>query len=377
MIRRFDRYFLSRLMMLFGFFALILVAVYWVNRAVLLFDELIADGQSAWVFFEFTALTLPNVVRLVLPVAAFVAAVYTTNRLWAESELVVAQAAGMSPWRMARPVALFGLIVALMMAVLVHALVPASRSALNAKRAEITADTTAGLLKEGTFLHPAKGLTVYIRQIDDTGALRDIFVWDDRAEGEQITHTARRAFLLSDNEGVRLVMFDGMAQSLDRDSRRLAVTRFSEFSLDLAALGTQIGDRRLDPDEVSTISLLRADPQVQERLRISPDMMRYAGHERFAQSLVALAVPLIGFGALMTAGFSRFGLWRQIVLATSLLVAVQFLVNGVASQISDRPELWPAVYLPPLVALAAAWGLLFVAGRPWRRRAGSAMAVPS
>ena len=34
-----------------------------------LFDQLIADGQSAWVFLEFTALTLPNVIRLVLPVA--------------------------------------------------------------------------------------------------------------------------------------------------------------------------------------------------------------------------------------------------------------------------------------------------------------------
>ena len=63
---------LSQLLMLFGFFALILVSVYWVNRAVLLFDQLIADGQSAWVFLEFTALTLPNVIRLVLPMAAFV-----------------------------------------------------------------------------------------------------------------------------------------------------------------------------------------------------------------------------------------------------------------------------------------------------------------
>lgn len=49
---RSDRYILSQLMMLFGFFALVLVAVYWVNRAVLLFDDLIADGQSAWVFLN-------------------------------------------------------------------------------------------------------------------------------------------------------------------------------------------------------------------------------------------------------------------------------------------------------------------------------------
>ena len=87
---------LSQLMALFGFFSLVLVLVYWVNRAVLLFDRLIGDGQSALVFLEFTALTLPNVIRLVLPVSAFAAAVYVTNRLSTESELVVVQATGFS-----------------------------------------------------------------------------------------------------------------------------------------------------------------------------------------------------------------------------------------------------------------------------------------
>ncbi len=70
---RFDRYMLSQLMVLFGFFSLVLVLVYWINRAVVLFDQLIADGQSATVFLEFTALTLPSVMRLALPLAAFAA----------------------------------------------------------------------------------------------------------------------------------------------------------------------------------------------------------------------------------------------------------------------------------------------------------------
>ena len=50
---RFDKYFLNQLLVAFGFFSLILVAVFWVNKAVLLFDELISDGHSAKIFFEF------------------------------------------------------------------------------------------------------------------------------------------------------------------------------------------------------------------------------------------------------------------------------------------------------------------------------------
>ena len=50
---RYDRYVLSQYLLFFGFFALILVSVFWINRAVVLFDRLIGGGQSALGFFEF------------------------------------------------------------------------------------------------------------------------------------------------------------------------------------------------------------------------------------------------------------------------------------------------------------------------------------
>ena len=124
---RIDRYILGQLLTLFGFFALVLVSVYWINRAVSLFDDLLNDGQTALVVLEFTALTLPLVISVVLPVAAFAATAYGTNRLAGESELVAMQSAGLGPWRLARPVLIFGVFVGVMVAVLVHGLVPMAR----------------------------------------------------------------------------------------------------------------------------------------------------------------------------------------------------------------------------------------------------------
>ncbi|MEP5805137.1 MAG: LptF/LptG family permease, partial [Roseobacter sp.] len=94
---RIDRYVLSQLLVLFGFFALVLVAILWINRGVSLFDQLISDGQSALVFLEFTALGLPKLIATVLPIATFAAAVYVTNRMNNESELTVLQATGTGP----------------------------------------------------------------------------------------------------------------------------------------------------------------------------------------------------------------------------------------------------------------------------------------
>lgn len=154
---------LSQLFTLFGFFALVLVAVYWVNRAVILFDQLIADGHTAFVFLEFTALSLPQVIGMVLPMAAFAASIYVTNRLSGDSELTVMQATGFSPWRLARPVLVYGLLLALMMSVLTHLLIPASLQQLKEREREIAGSVSARLLREGTFLHPADGVTFYIR----------------------------------------------------------------------------------------------------------------------------------------------------------------------------------------------------------------------
>ena len=173
---RYDRYVLSQYLLFFGFFALVLVAVFWINRAVVLFDRLIGDGQSAFVFLEFSALALPNLIRMVVPIAAFGAAVYLTNRLNGDSELTVMQATGSSPWRLARPALWFGLVTAGMMSVLTHFLLPASINQLALREAEVARNVTARLLTAGEFLHPTAGVTFYIRQIDNDGTLRDVFL---------------------------------------------------------------------------------------------------------------------------------------------------------------------------------------------------------
>ena len=99
---RFDRYLLSQFLLLFGFFALVLVSIFWINSAVRLFDQLIADGQSAGIVLQYTLLSLPRVIGMILPIAGFAGVVYVTNRLAGDSEMVVLRSSGISPWRLAR-----------------------------------------------------------------------------------------------------------------------------------------------------------------------------------------------------------------------------------------------------------------------------------
>lgn len=363
---RFDRYLLSQLLVLFGFFALVLVMVYWVNRAVVLFDTLIASGQSAIVFLELTTLTLPNVIRIVLPVAAFASVVYVTNRLQSDSELVVVQATGFSPMRLSRAVLWFGLFVTLFLSTLSHVLVPLSLGRLVDRTAEIGENVTARLLTEGTFFHPIEGLTFYIREISPEGELRNVFIDDSRSAGRQITYTAARALIVREEAGPKLLMFDGMVQTLNTTTRQLSVTRFDDFVYDVGALVPlpSADTRRLE--ELTTFEVLRADDALIAETGRTPDAFRQEAHDRVTQALLGLVAPLVGFSIMMLGGFSRFGMWRQIFGAIVALVLIESLDNAVTGAIRADPALMPLNYLATVVGLVGAVLILRFAGRTRR-----------
>ncbi len=357
---------LSQLMVLFGFFSLVLVSVYWINRAVRLFDKLIGDGQSAFVFLEFTALTLPNVIRLVLPMAAFAASVYVTNRLSSESELVVMQATGFSPWRLSRPVVIYGLIVGVMMSILTHFLVPTSLYQMQQREAEIAENVTARLLTEGTFLHPTDGVTFFIREITPQGSLEDVFLSDRRKEDRAQTYTATRAYLVNEDSKIKLVMLDGMAQSFTREGNRLFTTHFTDFSYDITSLIKKPESNTRGIRHTGTLEMLFTPAQISAETGETIGRITEEAHGRINQAFLCLAAALIGFATLLVGSYSRFGVWRQIVSALVLLVLLKLIEGLAADMVQATPSLWPLAYASSVIGVLIAAALLAWAGRARR-----------
>jgi lipopolysaccharide export system permease protein len=363
-VSRFDRYILSQLLVTFGVFSLVLVLVYWINRAVRLFDQIISSGESFGVFLELSALTLPNVIKLVVPVSAFAASVYVTNRLSNESELVIVQSTGYSPWRLARPVLVFGVTVALFASVLAHVLVPASLARLSDRQTEIAENVTARLLVEGRFLHPSEGITFYISRITKDGELIDVFLSNVRAPERRISYTAERALLIRGETSPKLLMFDGMVQRLDTGTGRLSVTHYDQLTLDIGTLldTPQPGQRRLA--EWTTRDLLAATPERIAAAGTTKALTLFEAHSRITQSLLCITAPLLGFAALLIGGFSRFGLWRRIFGAVALLVVLQTLNTALTDVALSRLENWPLYYFSTLAAAIVVLVLFWLAAHP-------------
>lgn len=368
---RIDRYVLSQLLVLFGFFALVLVVILWINRGVSLFDQLISDGQSAFVFLEFTALGLPKLVTTVLPIATFAAAVYVTNRMNNESELTVLQATGTGPFRLARPVLLFGLIVFLMASALQHFLLPLSQQQLSYRQGEIAQNSTARLLTEGRFLHPSKGVTFYTQTIDEDGVLRDVFLSDRRDPLEGKIYTAQQAYLIRNQDATTLIMVDGMAQRISTWDDRLSTANFRDFSFDISALVRGTTSQRLDPDRMTTLELMQPWDVIARQSGERIGAITQTFHSRFADPLFCVVAALIGFATLLLGGYSRFGVWREVGIAFGLLILIDGIRSTIQSPVRSDPTLWPVLYLPALASGLLVIVMLWIAARPrggFRRR---------
>lgn len=361
---RFDGYFLRQLLILFGFFTLVLVGVFWITRSVSLFDRVISGGQSAMVFLEFTALTLPTLIRTVMPMAVFAAAVYVTNRLSRESELTVMLATGSSPWRLARAVVLFGLITGLMMAIISVFLRPASVEQLEVRQAEVAGDVTAQLLNEGEFMHPAENVTVYIGGIDLDGTLQEVFVSDRRDPENAVSYSSATAYLVNNSTGIHLVMVDGVALRLNAEGRTLSSTLFQDASYDISELANTGGMTRRSLEAISTAELLYSMKTIEETEFHSRGHLIEELHQRFSWVAICIAVSLAGYATLMLGSFSRFGLWPQILGAFTILVLLEGVRGFVSPVVIDDPRLWGLLYLPAVIGIVISVLFLLVAGRP-------------
>ena len=210
------------------------------------------------------------------------------------------------------------------------------------------------------------------RSIEEDGSLKDVFLSDRRDPETTVTYTALRAFLVRDEQNARLIMVDGLAQQLETETQELSTTTFADFSYDISELlradgPTTRGIRELGPREL----LFQRDQLIEEGF--SEGHLAEELHLRFARAVICLAVALIGFSALQLGTFSRFGVWRQIILAVFVLIALEMLRGFVSEPVLENPHVWPLIYLPALLGLCIAALFLWLATNPLSRTRAEAI----
>lgn len=368
---RIDRYILRQLAG--GLLAVTagLAALVWLTQS-LRFIELVLDrGLSFVVFLELTSLMIPGFVAVILPITTFIVVLFVHVRMNTDRELVVLRAAGLSPWRLARPGILIAL-VAVGIGYMLHLwLVPMAHGAFRMWQFEIRNQMAAILLQEGVFSSVGGDLTVYARLRERDGTLRGILVHDQRNPGTPVTIIAEQGRITSTPLGPRVVLLNGVRQQLERagagQAPRLTVLSFSENSVDLASATRQEEVRSRDMRERSVTELLYPDPAEGIRPREAARFTSEA-HQRLSAPLTALSYALVGLGVALTGQFRRHG--GGLRLATGVGIVVSLLALGLmASNLATRdnafvPLIWIHAVAPGVIAL---WWMIGAPGLPRAR----------
>ncbi len=371
-IDRLDRYILTQLLGPFGFFALVFTGIIWLTQALGLVDRVIVNNQSALVFLEFSTLILPRVMASVLPIAAFGAAIYATNRLYAESELVVVMAAGRSYLRLTVPFLLFGFIAMAISYALTLYLVPVSGGRLADRMYGIRNDVTNSLIGEGEFVHPSSDVTIYVKDTSRNGEMIGIFLHDQRDADNAVTYTARKALLLREGETSRLIMFDGIAQSSSQTSDTLSTVKFVQFAYDLSDIAAERAARQKPPSEYRVSDLLSPSPDMlaSQKFRIG-DYVAEA-HNQISAPILALVFPVLAMISTLSGSHRRNGNALRTAVAVTVAAIIQLGAVLAKSYVSERPEQFIISYIPAIVATGVAAILISRSSavrlpKPWRK----------
>ena len=358
---RLDRYVLAQTVGPFLFFVLVFSGVIWLALSLRVVDTVVTSGQSAGLFIEFVVLLFPKVMVVVLPVAAFAGVIYAINRLYADSEIVVMFASGVSRMRLLRPVSVFGLIVMAAMGILTLWAAPTAQRIMLDRVSEVRGDIAAAFLRPGAFITPADGVTIYLREMSRPGEMLGIFVHDERDADNVVTYTAERAVLIDSIAEPRLVMFDGIAQSTGGpEGQSLSLLRFEQLGYDLSGIRSDPTERSRKPSELYIDRLLTIGED--EAGRRGSAAFRAEGHEALSAPLYVLALPLLGTAILIAGGFKRQGFGGRILVAVGAAVTLRLIGLGLKSATAGLGALWPTMYLPPLIGIAIAFWLMSRSG---------------
>ena len=110
------RYMFRTTMVAFLITLITLTVVMWFTQAIREFDLITSQRQTLFVFIGITGLLIPLLVMMIAPISLVLATAHTINKLSSDSEIIVMNAAGVSPWPLVRPFVAASLVVSLLVA---------------------------------------------------------------------------------------------------------------------------------------------------------------------------------------------------------------------------------------------------------------------
>ena len=288
-------------------FALVLVSlpgVIWITQALRGVDLMTSQGQTIITFLGITSLVIPALVLVIAPIALMIAISHTLNKLATDSEIIVMNAAGFSPFRLFRPFFFATCVVATLVIFIAAFLAPDGLRRIKQWDAEITADVLTNILQPGRFAQLDQNLTLRIRERQPGGVLSGIFVDDRRDPKERVTIIADHGTVLKNESGSYLVLEDGNLERFEAGKRDPALVAFARYAFDMSKFSNRGRDVALGIRERYLWELVSPSEDDPVFKQLS-GQFRAELHDRFLAPVYPFAFSVLTFAFLGTPRTTR------------------------------------------------------------------------
>jgi lipopolysaccharide export system permease protein len=314
----FDRYIFRKT---FGAFLLILISlttVIWLTHALREIDLMTNQKQTVLTFIGITGLLIPMLMMVIAPIALVVAVGHTLNQLNTDSEIVVMNASGMSPWRIFRPFLTTTLVVAVMVFGISAYLAPKGLRELRNWATKVKADFVINIVQPGRFMTAERGLTFHIRERRADGQLLGVFVDDRRTPNERATFLAEYGEIVETGRGTFLVLVSGNVQRIEAGRPDPTIVLFERYAFDLSRFtgGTQV--TTFGVRERSLWEVAFPDPE-DPVYKQQPAGFRAEFHDRLVAPLYPIAFTVLCFAILGAPRTSRQSREMSLIMTVALI----------------------------------------------------------
>jgi lipopolysaccharide export system permease protein len=326
------------------------------------FLDLIVDKhQSAAVLARIVALSMPQMLGLVLPFSLFFAALLTLNRLHTEQEIVVCFAGGVSRWKVVSPFLRLAVIAALITLIVNLWISPWAQRLRQEELFRIKTDLLASLVRDGTFSQAGKGLTVYAQSTDPNGIMKNVFINEAKEDGSSQSFDARTGEIVTRDGKPAMVLHDGANESLSKQNN-LNDLNFREYVFDLTPYVSTEEEVPYKPSDKYLHELLKPDKSNPDDRRNKKKYLSEA-HARLSAPLYDLAVVLLALAGVLGGAFSRTGYGTRIATVIAIALVMRVVGSGVQAICNANQALNSVQYLVPLIPIFFCARILFRRGK--------------
>ncbi|MFN3235092.1 MAG: LPS export ABC transporter permease LptF [Gammaproteobacteria bacterium] len=241
---------------------LVLVFVFLVNQIIHWLDKAAVGKLAAGLLFHLIALEIPYLVGLLLPLGLYIGILVSYSRFYAENEMTVLFASGMSRWRLTQITLLISAAVFLIVLVLMLWVNPLIAARKNTVISSSSSNSVLATILPGRFQAAPSGRQVfYIDHVDkDRFRAKDIFVAQQPGEDSHwiiVSAKTGDQYIDPKTHDLFIVAKNGYRYQGIPGHKDFQVVKFDQYGVKVASLAREYKATAKDDQALSTWEIIQ------------------------------------------------------------------------------------------------------------------------